>query len=164
MFGIYISGIYFGFTCQPQLQVVYTCIIIVLSTLATVAISSPRLAAPEYHMLRVGVLIFTVCFAVVPVLHWWTVAPAAMLARGLNGILLMLLSYAIGFFFYSTRFPESRFPGKFDIWFHSHQWWHVLVFVGALNFERTLVAMCDLMVEEGQLCGVSTSPLPPSMA
>lgn len=39
----------------------------------------------------------------------------------------MYLMYGIGFAFYLSKFPESRWPGKFDIWFHSHQWWHVFV-------------------------------------
>ncbi|KAK6512365.1 hypothetical protein TWF481_001253 [Arthrobotrys musiformis] len=40
----------------------------------------------------------------------------------LEGLLL-----AIGAAFYGTRFPESRWPGKFDIWFSSHQIFHVFV-------------------------------------
>lgn len=40
----------------------------------------------------------------------------------LEGLLLI-----IGAFFYGTRFPESIFPGRFDIWGCSHQVFHLLV-------------------------------------
>ncbi|KAI9145915.1 hemolysin-III related-domain-containing protein [Paraphysoderma sedebokerense] len=40
-------------------------------------------------------------------------------------------SYILGAVIYVARFPECKFPGKFDIWFSSHQIWHMLVFVGA---------------------------------
>lgn len=40
--------------------------------------------------------------------------------------------YGCGAFFFATRFPESMWPGKFDIWFSSHQIFHVLVVVGSI--------------------------------
>jgi len=40
--------------------------------------------------------------------------------------------YLVGTTFFITRIPERFFPGKFDIWFHSHQWWHIMVILGAL--------------------------------
>jgi len=42
------------------------------------------------------------------------------------------LSYLGGLAVYATRFPEKFFPGKLDIFGHSHQIWHMCVFVGAL--------------------------------
>lgn len=29
-----------------------------------------------------------------------------------------------------TKIPESIWPGRFDYWFHSHQWWHILTAIG----------------------------------
>ena len=42
------------------------------------------------------------------------------------------ISYIIGALFYILRFPERKFPGKFDYFGASHQIFHVLVFFGAL--------------------------------
>ena len=42
------------------------------------------------------------------------------------------ISYVIGALFYILRFPEKKFPGKFDFFGASHQIFHVLVFCGAL--------------------------------
>ncbi len=42
------------------------------------------------------------------------------------------LVYGIAAFFFVTRFPESAWPGKFDIWLGSHQIFHVLVVVASV--------------------------------
>ena len=42
------------------------------------------------------------------------------------------ISYVIGALFYILRFPEKKYPGKFDFFGASHQIFHVLVFCGAL--------------------------------
>ena len=42
------------------------------------------------------------------------------------------ISYIIGALFYILRFPEKKFPGRFDYFGASHQIFHVLVFFGAL--------------------------------
>ena len=42
------------------------------------------------------------------------------------------ISYIVGASFYILRFPEKKFPGKFDYLGASHQIFHVLVFFGAL--------------------------------
>jgi hypothetical protein len=52
-------------------------------------------------------------------------------------VVVMYLTALLGFCFYITFWPEAHFPGacttshlshlagKFDIFGHSHQWWHV---------------------------------------
>jgi adiponectin receptor len=42
--------------------------------------------------------------------------------------------YAIGFFFFLTRIPERWFPGAFDVLLHSHQLWHVFVFLAGASW------------------------------
>lgn len=43
---------------------------------------------------------------------------------------------------YQTRFPESFFPGRFDIWGHSHTIWHLIVVLSiAVHMEGMAHAM-----------------------
>ena len=42
------------------------------------------------------------------------------------------ISYVVGALFYILRFPEKKFPIKFDYFGASHQIFHILVFFGAL--------------------------------
>lgn len=38
----------------------------------------------------------------------------------------------LGYVIKLSKLPERLFPGKLDIWFHSHQWWHILTIVGPI--------------------------------
>lgn len=48
-------------------------------------------------------------------------------------ILLEGLFYISGAALYAARIPERYMPGKFDIWGHSHQLFHILVVCGAAS-------------------------------
>ena len=50
----------------------------------------------------------------------------------LQSFLGFALAAAIGIAFYSTEFPERFWPGKFDLFFHSHQIFHVWAVIGGL--------------------------------
>lgn len=44
---------------------------------------------------------------------------------------LRFRSYVSGALMFAFRFPEIWFPGRHDIWFHSHQWMHICVVAAA---------------------------------
>ena len=79
-------------------------------------------------------LIFGLCTGV-PILH---MAFFGDYIEGYSEDIILLnwylggISYIIGALFYILRFPERKFPGKFDYFGASHQIFHVLVFFGAL--------------------------------
>ena len=79
-------------------------------------------------------LIFGLCTGV-PILH---MAFFGKYIKGYSDEITLLnwylggISYIIGALFYILRFPEKKFPGKFDFFGASHQIFHVLVFFGAL--------------------------------
>ncbi len=45
--------------------------------------------------------------------------------------LVMGFFYLGGAFVYAIQFPECRFPGKFDLFFNSHQVFHVCIVLAA---------------------------------
>ena len=79
-------------------------------------------------------LIFGLCSGV-PIMH---MAFFGDYIEGYGNDIILLnwylggISYIIGALFYILRFPEKKFPGKFDYFGASHQIFHVLVFFGAL--------------------------------
>ena len=79
-------------------------------------------------------LIFGLCTGV-PILH---MAFFGDYIEGYGENIILLnwylggISYIVGALFYILRFPEKKFPGKFDYFGASHQIFHVLVFFGAL--------------------------------
>jgi len=51
----------------------------------------------------------------------------------LQWLQLMGVCYITGAVIYALRVPERIWPGKFDIWFASHQIFHVFVLLGMLT-------------------------------
>ena len=49
------------------------------------------------------------------------------------GVFALGAIYLTGLAFYITKFPERKFPYKFDFWLHSHAIWHCFVFGAALT-------------------------------
>jgi len=57
----------------------------------------------------------------------------------MSGVGHMYLLYAIGGFFYAFKIPERFAPGKFDYWFHSHQFWHAFIFLATFAHFTSLL-------------------------
>lgn len=51
-------------------------------------------------------------------------------------------TYGIGVTFMITKWPELRWPDRFDYWFQSHQIWHVCVVLGALGGREVRLVVC----------------------
>jgi len=49
------------------------------------------------------------------------------------GVIGSLLIITLGSYFYNYNVPEAWYPGKFDIWGHSHQLWHTCVFLAPVS-------------------------------
>ncbi|OCF73531.1 hypothetical protein I204_05374 [Kwoniella mangroviensis CBS 8886] len=52
-----------------------------------------------------------------------------------------IAAYLIGLWFYAMHYPECNWPGKFDRWGMSHQWWHAgIVLAIWLHYRAVFVA------------------------
>jgi len=73
-------------------------------------------------------------FGIFPLIHalWLFGISNQYLYRPFLLFLAMGTLYVVGVFVFIARFPERLFPGKFDIWFHSHQFWHLFVLSAAI--------------------------------
>lgn len=149
--GSTVAPIYYGFYCERFLQMAYITTSLVLTAAALRLVLNQRYLTAEYRPIRTAVLIAAGFSGIVPLAH--------MLVRfGLHPLLWYLLSmggmYIGGALIYLTQIPESLFPGKFDIFFSSHQLWHVAVVAAALThyyglsdfYEWRMVTMCPAEV------------------
>lgn len=62
-----------------------------------------------------------------------------------------ILPMLIGSLIYGSKFPERRWPGKFDFIGCSHSIWHVASAMAAINACRFLVAMFEHAWEQGRI-------------
>ncbi|OPB45348.1 mPR-like GPCR protein [Trichoderma guizhouense] len=141
--GSFISGIYIGFYCEPNLQKLYWTMIGTLGLLTGIVVVSPRLQSPKWRNLRVFAFVGTGLSAFAPIIHAATIFPYDQLDKqaGLRYYYLEGISILTGVVFYVTHFPESRIPEKFDIFGASHQIFHSFVVLGgAIHFYGILSA------------------------
>ena len=73
--------------------------------------------------LRVACFGLVVAFSIVPVLHCVAAigVQRAMAEVSLGHMLALVILDALAGVVYCFRIPERFAPGRFDIWFHSHQ-------------------------------------------
>lgn len=140
--GSFYPPTYLAFSCVPMYRWVYLSIITVLGA---VGLLGPRFAffnAPEFQTQRVALYIAMAVFGLIPTYHVTLVLPLnPTTIPFIGGVLLMLGLYALGLLFFLSRFPESCFPGQFDLLFQSHQLWHLFVLCAAIVHLFTTIGM-----------------------
>ncbi|KAH9504785.1 hypothetical protein Btru_061952 [Bulinus truncatus] len=131
--GSFVPWLYYSFYCRLEPKVTYLALIFFLGTICIVVSMWDKFAHPQYRPLRAGVFVALGLSGVIPAMHyvitdgfWHAINYAA-----LGWLVLMALLYIVGAVIYAVRIPERIFPGKFDIWFQSHQIFHVFVLAAA---------------------------------
>uniref|UniRef100_A0A0B6ZEQ3 Adiponectin receptor n=1 Tax=Arion vulgaris TaxID=1028688 RepID=A0A0B6ZEQ3_9EUPU len=131
--GSFVPWLYYSFYCRLEPKVTYLALIFFLGTIAIVVSMWDKFAQPQYRPLRAGVFVALGLSGVIPAMHyvitdgfWHAINFAA-----LGWLVLMATLYIVGAVIYAARIPERIFPGKFDIWFQSHQIFHVFVLAAA---------------------------------
>ncbi|XP_067141221.1 adiponectin receptor protein-like [Centruroides vittatus] len=132
--GSFVPWLYYGFYCDFQHKVIYLMLVIVLGAAAIVVSLWDKFSEPRFRTLRAGVFMGFGLSGVIPALHYliaegWI---RAVYQASFGWLCLMGALYIAGAFFYALRIPERFFPGKCDIWFHSHQIFHILVIAAAV--------------------------------
>jgi len=131
--GSFVPWIYYGFYCQFTPKVVYLSIISVLGLGCILVTMLDRFSSVEYRPTRALLFVCLGCFGLVPSIHFllqsgWS---TALVEASIHRVLIMGGLYILGAVLYGARIPERFLPGKFDIWFQSHQIFHVLVIAAA---------------------------------
>jgi len=119
--------IYYIFYCDTMWRQIYIGFMSFLGLLCVAMSQSETFAKPRFRSLRATVFSVFGVSAVVPMTH-------GCFAYGflymffdakLSWLLLMGAFYLVGAFIYANRIPEKWAPGKFDLWFNSHQIFHI---------------------------------------
>ncbi|KAK1248330.1 hypothetical protein MKX08_006550 [Trichoderma sp. CBMAI-0020] len=140
--GLFISGIYMVFWCEPLERKLYWLMIGILGSFTIFIMLSSYFQGQEFRILRTLVFIGTGLSGFAPLIHgikmfgWLQmIKQSGMFYYFIEGGFLLL-----GTLIYITKFPEKQFPGRFDIYGSSHQLFHILV-VSATAFH--LIGILD---------------------
>jgi predicted membrane channel-forming protein YqfA (hemolysin III family) len=139
IFGESFPTFYYAFHCMPFYQLLYPAISAVACSACIALGLSPRFQSSEWRLVRVGAFVVTALTGVAPMTHMW-LASNTQHAEGMYGIAAMGAIYLSGAMMYGFRVPERWFPGRFDLFFASHQIFHWCVYGACIVHALTAVA------------------------
>eukprot|EP01117_Protostelium_nocturnum_P013687 TRINITY_DN5132_c0_g1_i1.p2 TRINITY_DN5132_c0_g1~~TRINITY_DN5132_c0_g1_i1.p2 ORF type:complete len:335 (-),score=58.74 TRINITY_DN5132_c0_g1_i1:27-1031(-) len=124
--------LYYGFYCHPNLQIFYLGTISIFGILGLFVSCIDVFSTPSYRLHRLGFFLvfgFCVLFSMPHFVHLnsWEFSLPILWREVCMGLL-----YSIGAFFYATRWPESKYPGRVDHGFSSHVIWHIFTILAAM--------------------------------
>lgn len=133
----FVPWIHYGFYLYPTLKLTYLVLTISFSVSAINLLLQDRFSDKAYRKLRVSVFILFGISGIVPAIHWLIINSdiffiESALRLSFYKLIAMGILYLIGTMLYAFRLPERFFPGKCDIWWHSHQLFHVFVSTATL--------------------------------
>ncbi|XP_067616576.1 adiponectin receptor protein [Eurosta solidaginis] len=158
--GSFVPWLYYGFYCHYQPKVIYLSVVCVLGTMSIIVSLWDKFSEPALRPLRAGVFMSFGLSGIIPAIHyslmegWFSQISQA----SLGWLILMGLLYILGAMLYALRVPERWFPGKFDIWFQSHQLFHILVIAAAFVHYHGISEMAMYRVTVGE-CTVPHEPI-----
>ncbi|ENH66027.1 ADIPOR-like receptor spbc12c2.09c [Fusarium oxysporum f. sp. cubense race 1] len=125
-------GIYMVFWCEPLLRNIYWSMSGAFGALTIFVIMHSEFQGPKYRLLRTLMFVATGLSGVVSLIHGINIfGMSQMMNKAFPYTLAKAGCLLLGTFFYvvtvlKTRFPESLYPGKFDLC-GSHSIFHILV-------------------------------------
>ncbi|KAI9556501.1 hypothetical protein GHT06_016290 [Daphnia sinensis] len=155
--GSLVPWLYYTFYCQYQPKVIYLTVATVLGLGAIITSMVDRFGEPKFRPFRAGIFIAFGLSGAIPAIHYavmegWV---NAVSYASLGWLILMGSLYILGALLYAGRIPECYFPGKCDIWFQSHQIFHVLVIAAAFVHYQGISEMAVYRLTNNQ-CPAST--------
>lgn len=139
--GSFLPPCYFAFTCEPWLRVLYLGMIGVLGSVGLAGPFFGFWADAKFFWCRL--LIYTLMggSGIFPVVHVNFIMPGGTASPHVLGLAIIMALYFFGMMIYILKIPECFFPGRFDVWFHSHMIWHVFVLAASVIHFVNCLAM-----------------------
>jgi adiponectin receptor len=143
----FIPSIYFAFACHFWERLIYLGMISILGSISLILPWFNFFDQKWFSPYRVAIYSLTGASGLVPAIHSMIVFPIDFSLMHPShsipinpsniihvGVSLMFLFYAAGIMFYLSKFPESWFPGRFDLslCMSSHSLWHICVACAAI--------------------------------
>ncbi|KAF6032146.1 ADIPOR2 [Bugula neritina] len=149
--GSFIPWLYYCFYCRLVPKVCYLVLIFVLGALCTLVSLLDRFQTPKFRPVRAGMFIALGLSGVIPAMHFVITDGfyEAVHNASLGWLVLMAFCYIFGAVIYAVRVPERIWPGKFDIWFQSHQIFHVFVIAGAMVHYHGIIKIANYRLTLG---------------
>ncbi|KAI7859989.1 hemolysin-III related-domain-containing protein [Circinella umbellata] len=122
---------YYGFYCSPIPRTRYMVFTGFVSSFGVILPFLKSWDTKEFRPIRITVFLSLAFSSIVPVLHLVYLHGFWSTWAFLENVMISVSMYLLGVLFYANRWPEKKFPGKFDyLGMTSHAIWHVFVCFG----------------------------------
>ena len=135
--GSALPPIYYGMYCQFETAMLYIIVTVIIAIFCFVVCIFEWIHRPEnvkYKGILFGgfgsSLAIPVGHMIINDLLYDNYGDPFKFMSSLPYYLLMGASYLGGLYIYVMRWPEKNHPGKYNIWGHSHQLWHLSALLG----------------------------------
>lgn len=149
--GSFVPWLFYSFYCLAVEKWAYMVAIGVLGGAGITVSMWDKFAEPAFRPIRAGVFIGLGLSGVVPCIHYVALEGwyRAFYESALGYLVLMAALYILGALMYACRVPERWFPGKCDIWFQSHQIFHLFVVLAAFVHYHGITEMAVNRLQAG---------------
>jgi adiponectin receptor len=111
-----------------------------------------------FGIVRSILFILLICSCIIPSLHWFIfilpnsddeyVGTFSSNLDFLVGAAIMGALYIFGLVFWVAKIPERFNPGKFDLFFSSHQIWHTFIVAASCVWYYYSLVLCEKKAEK----------------
>jgi adiponectin receptor len=152
--GSIIPWLYYGFYCQFYFKMTYIIAVSIFGILTIILTLMEQFNRPEYRTFRAITFVGLALLSSTPVIHYMIVKGfySSIMEVSMQCTLIMGALYLTGAILYAARIPERFIPGKCDIWFQSHQIFHVLVIVAAFVHYQGISEMAMARLKNDSQC------------
>ncbi|KAI8898332.1 hemolysin-III related-domain-containing protein [Globomyces pollinis-pini] len=132
LLGSLVPTVYYAFYCQPFLRQIYISAMLILGVITLNVTTSSRFSGPHFRTLRTCLFAGLPFSAIIPVCHHIYIVGTdlAIHTISLHSMGKSAVISLVGVFIFVRRIPERYFPNQFNIFGHSHQFWHICVILG----------------------------------
>ncbi|CAI2374003.1 unnamed protein product [Moneuplotes crassus] len=126
--------IYYTLYCKENelMRTLYLCFTILSCSGAFISMFSKTVSKPENKKWRAAIFVSCGVSPIYALTQFWLFRdPLTMPPFDPTFWLIGGATYIFGAYVYSIKYPESKYPGKFDHCGHSHNLWHCFVIAGA---------------------------------
>lgn len=131
--GSLVPWLYYAFYCDYISKIAYLVLIGIFGCACIVISLWDKFATPEFRSFRAAMFTALGSSSLIPAIHY-IIINGLYKVFSVGAFFWFILTgalYATGAYIYASRIPEKWFPGKFNIWFQSHQLFHVFVVAAA---------------------------------
>lgn len=128
-----VSILYYGFYDSAIMFYIFSGITVSFGIACAIVSLDDKFRSREWRPYRATMFVLFGLSAVLPIgagLYYYGLLETWTRVQ-IQWILLEGFFYILGAFLYGVRFPEKHNPGKYDMWGHSHQIFHILVVIAA---------------------------------